>query len=224
MLPSSAITVSEIQALSGWQGVFDTGTTGSALGSTTLVDTPSLSGNARELDMQYTSNGGERFYASFGNDRTATHFLYDVEVYVKSPSTDIANLEMDMNQTMPDGDTAIFGFQCDGWNNTWDYTMNNGTPENPIPHWVQSDQACNPRNWTTNTWHHVQVLYSLDGNGNITYQSVWLDGTEQDIGVTVPSAFSLGWAASLLTNFQIDGKGASGSAVVYVDHMSVSRW
>ncbi|HZZ38838.1 MAG TPA: hypothetical protein VFE06_06890 [Acidobacteriaceae bacterium] len=174
--------------------------------------------------MDYTQNGGERFYASFGTDRTATHFLYDAQVYVNSPSADVANLEMDMNETMPNGDTVIFGFQCDGWNSTWDYTMNSGTPEKPVPHWVESDQACNPRSWTTDTWHHVQVLYSRDSNGNVTYQSVWLDGKEQDIGVTVPSSFSLGWAASLLTNFQIDGHGAGGSAVVYVDHMSVSRW
>ncbi|MFZ0630175.1 MAG: hypothetical protein WA374_12510 [Acidobacteriaceae bacterium] len=216
--------MNEIQALSNWLGVFDTGTSGSTLGSTTIVDTPSLSGQARELDMEYTNNGGERFYASFGTDQTSTNFLYDVQVYVKSPSTDIANLEMDMNQTMPNGDTVIFGFQCDGWNNTWDYTMNTGTPEKPVPHWVESDQACNPRDWTTNAWHHVQVLYSRDSSGNVTYQSVWLDGKEQDIGVTVPSAFSLGWAASLLTNFQIDGKGASGSAMVYIDQLSVSRW
>jgi hypothetical protein len=224
VLPTSAITVSEIQTLSTWNGVYDTGTNGSAVGSSTITDTPSLSGKAREFDMEFTKNGGERFYDSFATDRTATHFLYDVQVYVKSPSTDVANIEMDMNETMSNGDTVIFGFQCDGWNNTWDYTMNSGTPTKTQAHWVQSDQACNPRDWTTDTWHHVQVLYSRDDSGNVTYQSVWLDGKEQDIGVTVPSAFSLGWSASLLTNFQIDGHGATGSAVIYIDHLSVSRW
>jgi hypothetical protein len=210
--------------MSSWQGVFDTGTTGSALGSTTIVDSPSLSGKAREFNVEYTTGGGERYYVSFGKDRLATHFLYDAQVYMKSPSTDVANLEMDMNQTMPNGDTVIFGFQCDGYNSTWDYAMNSGTPEKAVDHWVHSDQACNPRDWTTNTWHHVQVLYSRDNAGNVTYQSVWLDGKEQDIGVTVPSAHALGWASSLLTNFQIDGRGAKGSTMVYVDHLSVSRW
>ncbi|HEY1807935.1 MAG TPA: hypothetical protein VGG42_05190 [Acidobacteriaceae bacterium] len=204
--------------------MYDTGTSGSALGSSLVVDSPSLSGNAREFDFQYTNNGGERFYDSFGTDRTATHFLYDVEVYVKSPNTDVANIEMDMNETMSNGDTVIFGFQCDGWNGTWDYTENSATPAKSQAHWLHSDQACNPRSWTTDTWHHIQVLYSRDNSGNVTYQSVWLDGTEQDIGVTVPSAFTLGWGASLLTNLQIDGKGASGSAVIYIDHLSVSRW
>lgn len=174
--------------------------------------------------MEYTQNGGERYYVSFAKSQTATHFLYDVWVYVKSPSSDIANLEMDMNQTMANGQTVIFGFQCDGYSSTWDYSMNEGTPQLPHGHWVNSDQTCNARDWKTDAWHHVQVLYSRDDAGNVTYQAVWFDGTEQDIGVTVPSAYALSWGPTLLTNFQIDGKGASGSAIVDVDHMAVSWW
>jgi hypothetical protein len=29
--------------------------------------------------------------------------------------------------------------------------------------------------------------------GNVTYQSVWLDGVEKEINQTVPSAFALNW-------------------------------
>jgi hypothetical protein len=39
---------------------------------------------------------------------------------------------MDMNQVMPNGQIVIFGFQCDGWSGTWDYTANKGTLEKPI--------------------------------------------------------------------------------------------
>ena len=42
---------------------------------------------------------------------------------------------------MPNGDTVIFGFQCDGWDGTWDYTENAGTPTAPIDHWVNSSAA-----------------------------------------------------------------------------------
>ena len=38
------------------------------------------------------------------------------------------------------------------------------------------------------------------------------------------SAFGLGWSATLLTKFQIDGVGGNGSSTVYVDKMTVSRW
>ena len=183
-----------------------------------------MSGNARKLVTTYSANGGERYYVSFGDDTTASNFLYSVWVYIPAPSTNLANLEMDMNQTMPNGETAIFGFQCDGWSGTWDYTANTGTPEHPNDTWLHSNQACNARNWTTNAWHHVQVSYSRDDSGNITYKSVWLDDVEQDINATVNSAFALGWGPSLLTNLQVDGLGKAGTVTVYIDDLSVQRW
>jgi hypothetical protein len=80
------------------------------------------------------------------------------------------------------------------------------------------------RNWSTNTWHHVQISYSRDNSGNVTYQAVWLDGVEQQLNVTVPSSFALGWAPVLLTNFEVDGLGSSGASTVYLDDLTVYRW
>ena len=74
-----------------------------------------------------------------------------------------------------------------------------------------------------NQWHHVQISYSRNSSGYVTYHSVWLDGSESQINATVPSAFALGWAPVLLTNFQIDGIG-SGSNTVYLDKVTISRW
>ena len=125
---------------------------------------------------------------------------------------------------MENGQTALFGFQCDGYTSTWDYTKNAGTPTAPIDQWVHSGAYCNPRSWSINTWHHVQVYYSRDGSGNITYHSVWLDGAEQDINATVNSAFALGWGPTLTTNLQVDGLGSSGSPIVYLDNLTIYRW
>ena len=88
---------------------------------------------------------------------------------------------------------------------------------------MHSASGCNPRNWTTNAWHHIQVSYSRDNSGNVTYHSVWFDGAENPINATVPSSFALGWAPVLLTNFQVDGVG-SGSNTVYLDNLTISRW
>jgi hypothetical protein len=220
--------VDGIQALSNWNADYDAGTSGSsgsATGASSLVEAPSLTGTAREFFSDYTYYGGERFHVNFGKDTAAKHFLYDVWVYLDSSVSEVANLEMDMNQVMPNGQTVIFGFQCDGWSNTWDYTANTGTPEQYQDKWLKSDQACNIQDWTQDTWHHVQVAYSRDDAGNVTYQSVWLDSVEQDIDVTVPSAFALGWGPSLITNLQVDGRDStSGSSTVYLDKLSVYRW
>jgi len=225
-VPANAISVTGIHTMKNWQAAYDTGTgSGSSTGTMSLAASPSVSGTAREFLTTYTNYGGERYSIQFGTDSTATNFLLDTWLYVASPNGGIANLELDLNQVMSNGQTVIFGFQCDGWSNTWDYTQNAGTPQQPVDQWVHSTQACNPRKWTTNTWHHLQVSYSRDTAGNVTYKSVWFDGVQQDINATVSSAFALGWGPALLANFQVDGAtSTSGSAIVYLDNFTVHRW
>jgi len=119
---------------------------------------------------------------------------------------------------MANGDTVIYAFQCSGYSKKWEYSGAGAT-------WVASSQSCNSSAWTTDAWHHVQIEYSRDGSGNVTYQTVWLDGVGQAINATVPSAFALGWQVGVVqTQFQIDGLGASGSSTVYLDNLTISRW
>jgi hypothetical protein len=225
VIPSNAVSVSSIQTLANWHSSIDTAVAGSASGVTGLDNSPSRSGNARKFVTKYSNYGNERYYVSFGDDTEATNFLYDAWVYVASSSSDVANVEMDMNQVMPNGQTVIFGFQCDGWAGTWDYTANIGSPKEPIDTWLHSSASCNPRSWKINAWHHVEVSYSRDTDGNVTYKSVWLDGVEQTIDATVPSAFALGWSPTLLTNFQVDGyTSATGASTIYLDELTIYRW
>lgn len=215
-------TTSNIQSLPGWLEADDAGTTGTASGAMTLVSTPSLSGNARQFVTTFTDGGGERYYVSFGSNTVAQSFLYDSEVYISGDSSTIANIEMDMNQVTSNGQTVIYGVQCDGYAGTWDYTENTGTPTVYVDTWVNSTVACNPRNWTINTWHRIQIAYSRDNSGNVTYEWVSFDGVQSAINATVPSSFALGWASVLLTNFQVDGLGASGTNTVYVDQLTIT--
>ena len=223
VVPLDAVSVSGIQMLDTWNGTHDSGTSGSSSGTMSLAS-PSHSGIPREFVSTYANYGGVRYSVSFGDDPTATNFLYDGWVYLTNTATDIANLEIDINQTMSNGQTVIFGVQCDGYSSTWDYTENLGTPEAPKDHWAHSTAACNPRSWSRNAWHHVEISYSRTSNGVVTYKAVWLDGVESAINATVPSAFALGWGPTLLSNFQVDGLGASGSSTVYLDDLTVYRW
>jgi hypothetical protein len=222
---SSATVVSNLESMSNWIAVNDSSTGGgSANGNMSIVSSPSQTGHARQFTTKFSNSGAERYSLSFGDDDTSTNFFYDTWVYLTSSASQIGNLEMDMNQTMPNGQTVIFGFQCDGYYSTWDYTRNAGSPTAPNDQWVHSGAYCNPRTWSINTWHHVQVSYSRDDSGNVTYQSVWLDGAQSNINATVNSAFALGWAPALLTNFQVDGLGTSGVPIAYLDNLTVSRW
>jgi hypothetical protein len=223
--PTNITVVSNIQSSTNWVWDHDPGTSGNAEGTSDIVAAPATSGNARQFSMSYTGGGGEIFHTSFGKDPTATHFIYEAQLWLDDPSF-VANLEMDMNQVIANGDTVIYGVQCDGYSGTWDYTLNVGTPQKPKDKWIHSNVACPaPRTWEAKTWHSVQISYSRDNAGNVTYDSVVLDGEQANfVGATGNSAFSLGWGSTLLTNFQIDGLGADGSANVFLDKVNISRW
>jgi hypothetical protein len=217
VIPSNATPASELQALDTWQLKHDPGTPGTSVGSSGLVSAPSLSGNARQFNSNFTGTGGELFAVAYANDTAATNFVYDGWVWIEAGSS-IANLEMDSNQVTANGQTVIYAFQCSSYSNTWEYSGADG-------HWTSSGQSCNPMNWQTNTWHHIAIGYSRDDSGNVTYQSVWLDGTEQPINATVPSSYALGWQVGVVqTQFQLDGLGASGSITAYVDKLTIYRW
>lgn len=217
VVPTNAIAASDLQALDTWIFNHDPGTPGTSVGATSIVSSPSLSGNARQFVTSYTNTGGERYSVVYANDSTSMNFVYDGWVWIEAGST-IANLELDSNQVTEDGQTVIYAFQCSGYSQTWEYGGAGGR-------WVSSSQPCNVSNWQTNVWHHVQISYSRDDSGNVTYHSVWLDGNEQVINATVPSSSALGWQVGVVqTQFQLDGLGASGGSTVYLDNVTIYRW
>ena len=223
-IPPNAISETQVQLLPDWRMKHDPGTPGSSTGAMAVVSDPSLSGQAQQFYTTFTGSGGELYSLTYGNDSAPENFVYDAQVWIDEGSK-IVNLEMDNNQVIPNGDTVIYAFQCSGNAKVWEYSSNAGTPTAPVVTWLRSSAPCNPANWTTNTWHHVQISYSRDNVGNVTYHSAWLDGVESPINETVNSDFTLGWAAgTLVTNFQVDGAGASGSATLYLDNLTIYRW
>lgn len=224
LVPANAVSNSNIQALSNWIAQNDSSNAGSSTGSMSITSWPSITGTARSYNTNYSYYGDERYSATFGDDTEAHNFLFDTWVYFPSTST-IANLELDLNQVLSNGQTMIYGFQCDSWSGTWDFTVNRGTPTSFSDQWVHSSAPCNVHNWAANQWHHVQISYSRNDSGWITYKSVWLDGNQQNINITAYSIFALGWSPTLLVNVQVDGsQSGNASSTVYVDDLTVYRW
>ncbi|HEY3706117.1 MAG TPA: hypothetical protein VGL22_13730 [Terracidiphilus sp.] len=224
-VPSTAVKVSALQALSNWKSEHDAGTSGTSTGKMSMASSPAKSGNARKFVTAFKNYAGHRYTASIADDVKAKNFLYDGWIFLQNTGSTVANIEMDLNQVMSNGLTVIFGFQCDKWSGTWDYTANHGTASAPVDTWVHSAAKCSPAKWAQNQWHHVQIRYSRDDSGNVTYQSVALDGAVQNINAKVFSAFKLGWAPTILTNFQVGGLlSGSGSSTVYLDELALYRW
>lgn len=200
-----------------WICNHDSGTPGSALGMSTIVASPSLDGKARKFYDTYTYGGGEIYHIHFANDLTATHFVYGAEIYLADPAN-VADVEMDMNQGMPGtGQLVIYGTQCASQSNTWEYAYSKG--------WHTSNIPCNPTTWSVG-WHHVEIASHRDSTGNVTYDWVDFDGKVQyfDNAQSGPPRDYFWSPGTLLINFQLDGKGKSGSITAYADQMTVWRW
>jgi len=224
-VPANAQYNSNLQAVANWGLLHDSGTPGSSYGGTSVTSSPSRTGAARGFATAYTYYGGERYTLWFGDDTIAQNFMYDAWIYISGSNAGIASLEMDVNQTIPSGNTVIYGVQCDGWSGTWDYTANTGTLAAPRDQWVHSAQPCNVKSWGLNQWHHVQIQYSRDTVGYVYYNYVVLDGKQQYLGAKVSSVFALGWGPALITNFQVDGAtSGSGSSNIFIDDLVVYRW
>lgn len=225
VVPSSAVGVSAIQSLSDWTAIHDGGTPGSSSGTMSMSSSPSLTGAARLFANQFNDFGGERYTAQFDDNTTSENFFYDAWVYIATNANGFSNLEFDLEQTMANGETVIMGFQCDSWSGTWDYAVNGGSPTSPNDTWLHSYAPCNVHSWGANQWHHVQIYFTHNSSGWVTYNSVWLDGNQQNLGFNVFSGYDLGWGPAIVTNFQIDGD-SSGTTWgnVYLDEVTVYRW
>jgi len=224
-IPSYADTVGSIEALSGWKAIHDSGGAGTSSGTMQMVSSPSMYGSSRQFVTSFTNNGTERYSVAFNDNVNAKNFVYDTWVYLTSSSSMLANLEFDVNQTMSNGQTVLMGFQCDGWTGLWAYAVNTGTASSVKPKWIgKSGTSCNPRSWSINKWHHVQASFSRDSSGYVTYNSVWLDGVQTSLNVTVFGAANLSWGNVIQTQFQVDGYGSTGHVTAYLDALQISAW
>jgi hypothetical protein len=224
-VPSNATNFSNIQASGTWKNTHDAGTTGTSSGTSSVTSSPSRSGNARHYSTTYSNYGGERYSTHISDNTGAHNFVYDAWVYIKDTALGAVNLEMDLNQVIGNGWTVIMGVQCDGWTKTWDFTTNKGSATSPNDAWVHTGAYCNPRDWSVNAWHHVQIAVYRDDSGFVTYQWMALDGAKQTLNAKTFSGFALGWGKTILTNFQVDGgtSYAYGSNI-FVDNLNVSYW
>ena len=220
-IPSNAVASADLDTLGNWTGEHDSGTPGSSKGSMVYPAKTPVYDDAREFYMTYTDHGGERWHISFAKDANSTHFVMDSYVYVVNPDQ-LANLELDLNQVMPNGKTVVIGTQCSVYSKTWEWAYYTSAY-----HWHSSNISCNPTMWSANTWHHIQLGFHRDSNGVVTHDWVIFDGQQSSFSGAVSQASkAMGWAsATLLMNVQVDGYSkSSGSVTIYMHKLNYYRW
>jgi hypothetical protein len=222
-IPSYATSSGDLAGAGRWEWNHDKGTSGTSVGySSYPVGSPSMDGKAREFSISYWHYGGEIYHLTYGNDRYATHFVYDTYIYLVNPDQ-VQNLELDVNQVMSNGKTVILGTQCSSISKTWEYVYQSYNK----PHWHHSNIACNPRTWAAKKWHHVQIAMHRSSTGVVTHDWVNFDGAVHYFqNATASAALSLGWPeGELILNIQFDGVySGNGSIKGYADRVTMYRW
>ena len=165
----------DLNASRSWTAVHDSGTPGESRGSTVYPKNVAPYDHARLFYMTYEGQAGERFSLSFGQSAPATHFVYAASVYLVDPPQ-VANIEMDINQVMANGETVIFGTQCSSYSGRWEYTINKTTKGRTHPGWTASNIPCNPTQWKARSWHAIEICSSRNAAGRVTYEWVSFDG------------------------------------------------
>jgi hypothetical protein len=222
-IAANAKSSGDLDAKEPWNQIHDGGTPGTSKGSTVFPATTPVYDDARKFFMTYTKRGGERWYRFVASDTKATHFVLDTYVLLPNPSQ-VLNLELDINQSMANGETVLLATQCAGIDGVgrWEAAYTVGK----LDHWWASGPACNPRTWKANVWHHIQIGMHRDANGVVTHDWVTFDGTQHAWGYTHLAAHFIGWAPGTInTQVQVEGSNTtSGSATIYLHKLTIYRW
>ncbi len=199
-----------------WCWEHDKGTNGSSTGSS------KMSGELRQFDAVWKYYGGERFHIYLGPDHKdgkSTSFTLDTWIYFNKLAT-VNNIELDLNQVTLNGNTVIYGMQCNFPKGMWQYVTNHSGH----PHWNNSNVPCSRKVWKPAVWHHVILKYHRDSAGNVTYDSVTFDTKVYKFtGASGPSVFGLGWGIGRqVVNFQIGGNKTSGGTTAFLKNLTVT--
>lgn len=206
-----------------WCNAHDAGTTGTSTGATSLVASPSKDGQARKFDFGWTLAGGHRFSANFGPanlDGTSIIFVIDTWYQISTLTNVQVPIEIDYNQVLNNGNTVIFGHQCNLASGKWEITSN----VSGAAHWNVSSATCTSSDLPAGSWHHIIITDQRNETGTIAYGTVSVDGANQAFGLSaLASSFALSWGLNQqVLNFQLDGNGTAGTASAYLDSTTIT--
>jgi hypothetical protein len=219
--PSTAVTKSSIDDMTGWQScTVCAGAGGSGpVASYSMVQnqaSPSLDGGSTKFSIWGTTAYSDvLWWKQLGAVNTAKNFKYDVYFYLTQPQNAQA-LEFDMNQAIGT-ERFIFGTQCNiktggtvGHFDVWGNANGN---------WISTGIPCSAP--TAFVWHHLTWEFSRTAT-TVTYIGFTYDGVTHYVNRTYtarPSSVN-----ELNVAFQMDGDSAMHAYSTWLDKVSVTYW
>ena len=215
--PSTAITKSNIDQMTGWQSC----TVCAGIGANGPVATysmvenqlsPSLDGKSAKFSISGTTPYSDAlWWKQLGAVDTATNFKYDVYFYITNPKAPQA-LEFDSNQS--NGvHKFIFGTQCAAVRGEWDVWGN------ASGNWISTGIPCSPP--APFVWHHLTWEFKRTST-NVIYVGFTYDGVTHYVNRSYPARSSSGHELNVA--FQMDGNSTMTAYSTWLDKVSLTYW
>jgi hypothetical protein len=212
-------TFTNLDQKSGWESCSVCAGAGGAGPSTSHssspgVSSPSMDGSSRQFNI----SGGTRYanalwWKQLGANSGASHFVYDLYYYIKTPSAPQA-LEFDVNQSRS-GKKFIFGTECD-FNGT--HTWHVYDPYNHV--WRSTSIACNrPKAYT---WNHLVLEFNRTSTGKTGFVTVSINGAKHYFNRAYAPRSS--GASEVNVAFQMDMNGSATDYSVWLDKVKLTYW
>ena len=210
-------TYSNIDSMSGWSSCTTcAGKNGSGpTASFSLwhgISSPSLDGSSVQFNL-----GGSKAYANalwwkqLGGNGSASHFVYDLYFYLKTPTAAQA-LEFDINQST-NGHKYIFGHECDfKGSHTWRIWS-------PSTSWISTGIGCSVVK--AYTWNHL-TLEVQRSNGQAKFIAITLNGNKHYVNRAFnPQGSSV---SEINVAFQMDGNSSMTDYSTWLDKVKLTYW
>ena len=213
---SGGTTYSNIDQMTGWQnctvcaGIGGSGSVGQ-YSMTQNISSPSMDGRSAKFWLGGTSNWANAlWWKQLGANSGATHFTYDLYMYVKSLNAQA--YEFDVNQSTG-GRKYIFGTQCSvKGDKVWDVW------DTANARWVPTGISC--LNLKTYSWNHV-VWEFHRANGKTYFDAVTVNGVKSYVN---RSYYSKAVSANEINvAFQLDMQ-YTNATTAWLDKITLKYW
>jgi hypothetical protein len=216
--PSTAITVSNIDQMTGWQSCAAcAGAAGSGpISPISMLQnqlSPSLDGKSVKFSISPTAPYSDAlWWKQLGAVNTATHFKYDLYFYLTQPQVSQA-LEFDVNQA--NGSMRwVFGTQCNiKGGGRWDIWGNADGK------WLSTGIPCSAP--SAFQWHHLTWEFMRSAT-TLTFIGFTYDGVTHYVNATHTGKAST--VKELNVAFQMDANKAMNSYSSWLDKITLTYW
>lgn len=216
MTASAQTTFSNIEAMSGWH--MCSACAGAGADATYSmqqgINSPSLNGNSTKFNLGGTTPWSHAlFYKTVSGNSTATHFVYDLYYYFKTPSAS-SGMELAFNQRR--------GYQWYKWDTQCSYLSGIWRVyDDKNKKWLDTSIAC--KRPSAYTWTHL-ILEGQRYNGKVVYISVTVNGTKHYFNRSVYPQQMSSSASQVGIRYEMNGNGSQNDYSTWGNKFKLTYW